>query len=161
MTYNSKRTIASMAVGVILFIAYIIYALSKPSPTTESLASWAITMLVFIGIGVAGLIVVQVLFHIAFAIGIAVKEQHRSDKDVERIISASVVEDERDKQINMKASHIGYIIVGMGFMAALVALALESSAVVALHILFAAFFTGSFVEGAVGVYLHERGFHHG
>lgn len=161
MTYNSKRTITSMVAGVILLIAYIIHALGKQPSASESLMPWAKTMLAFIGIGVVSLIIIQIIFHIVFAIGVAVKEQDQSDKDVERIISASMVEDERDKLINLKAAHIGYVVVGIGFVATLAVLAFDGSTILALHILFAAFSLGSLAEGAVSVYHNERGIRNG
>lgn len=159
MTYNSKRTITSMVVGIILFAAYAIHALRKYALPPANMASWAKTMLVFIGIGAVGLFIVQILFHIVYAIGIAVKEQEQSDKEVERLISASIVEDERDKLVSLKATRIGYIVIGAGFIATLAALALGGTAILALHILLGAFLVGSLVEGAVSVYLHERGVH--
>jgi hypothetical protein len=117
------------------------------SPAPENLKSWATVALVFIGIGAAALIVIQVLFHVALAIGIAVKEREHDDKTVERIISSSMVEDERDKIISLKSSHVGYTCVGIGFVAALVALASGMANVVALHILSGAFAIGSITEG--------------
>jgi ABC-type multidrug transport system permease subunit len=161
MSYNSIRTIVSTVAGVILIAAYIIYALGTNSPAPENLRSWATAILVFIGIGVAALIVIQVLFHIALAIGIAVKERERDDKTVERIISSSMVEDERDKIISLRSSHVGYICVGTGFIAALVALASGMAYVVALHVLSGAFAVGSIIEGIVSVYYYEKGVRNG
>jgi ABC-type multidrug transport system permease subunit len=157
MSYNSKRTITSIAAGVILTAAYIIYALGERSPAPDDLKSWAVAMLAFIGIGVAAVIVTQILFHIAFAIGIAVRENERDDKEIERILSASTREDEREKLINLKSSRVGHICAGVGFIAALVALAFGWSAVTALHIMFSASVIGSVAEGIVGVYFFEKG----
>lgn len=161
MTYNSKRTIASMITGIVLFISYAVYAFQKYSQGITEIKFWAVAMLVFIGIGVAGAIVIQIIFHIVYAIGIAVKERDQSDRDVERMIAASVVEDERDKLINLKSAHIGYIIAGIGFISALISLALGSSEIFALHLVFGTFAIGSFVEGGISVYLYERGVHNG
>ena len=157
MSYNSKKTIASMIMGVLLAAAYIIYALSDSSPAPDDLKSWATAMLVFIGIGVAAVIVIQIIFHIALSIGIAVKEQGKDDKTMERIIASIVVEDERDKLISLKSSHIGSVFAGIGFVAALVALTFGTSVVTALHILFGMFSVGSLAEGIVSVYFYERG----
>ena len=146
-----------MIMGVLLAAAYIIYALSDSSPAPDDLKSWAAAMLVFIGIGVAAAIVIQIIFHIALSIGIAVKEREQDEKTVERIIASTVVEDERDKLISLKSAHIGYIFAGLGFVAALVALAFGTQFVTALHILFGTFSSGSLVEGIVSVYFYERG----
>ena len=157
MSYSSKKTISSMAAGIILIIGYIIYARGGTAPAHDDLKAWAVVILVFIGIGVAATIVVQILFHIAFAVGTAVKEREQDDKTVERIIEASVIEDERDKFISLKSGRAGYICSGIGFVAALAALAFGLSALFALHILFGAVFIGSFVEGVVSIYHYERG----
>ena len=161
MSYSSKRTIASIAAGAVAIAAYIIYALSERSPAPEDLKAWAITMLVFIGIGVALVIVIQILFHIATAIGIAAKEPGCDDKEIERNISSLMVEDERDKLINLKSSHAGYILAGIGFIAALAGLAAGISSVFALHILFGSFAAGSLVEGLISVHFYEKGVHSG
>jgi len=164
MSYSSKRTITSMAAGLLLIIAYAIYALGSHAPAHEDLKSWAVVMLVFIGIGIVTTIVIMILFHIAFAIGVAAKEHfqgRKPEENVERIMKSSMVEDEREKLIALKSSRIGYICAGVGFVAALVALAFGMPAVIALHIMFGSCAIGSLIEGCVGVYLHERGVRNG
>ena len=161
MSYKSKRNLVSMAAGVLLIIGYIIYALGAASPAPDDLKTWAVAMLIFIGTSVAVMIAIQILFHIGLAIGIAVKEKENDDKQVERIIESSMYEDERDKLINLKSSHIGNVCVGVGFVAGLIALALGISAVVALHIIAGAFAVGSIIEGGVSIYLDERGVRNG
>ena len=157
MSYNSKKTIAGMVMGVLVVAAYIIYALSDSSPAPDDLKSWAAAMLVFIGIGIAAAIAIQIILHIALSIGVAVKEREQDDKTVERIIASTVVEDERDKLIGLKSTHIGYVFAGIGFVAALVALALGIQVVTVLHILFGAFSGGSLAEGIMSVYFYEKG----
>ena len=157
MTYNSKRTLTAMVLGAILSGAYVVFALGKHAPKSDDLKAWAAAMLVFIGIGIAGQIVIQILFHLAYAIGIAVKEQNCDDKEVERIINLSMKEDERDKLINLKSSRFGYICSGIGFVAALALWAFGCAAVFGLHILFGSVLIGSLIEGIANVFLHERG----
>ena len=161
MSYNSKKAITSMVAGVILIAAYIIYALGAHSPAPEDVKAWAVAMLVFIGISVAAMIVIQILFHIATAIGIAVKEQERDKQEIDRRFSSLTVEDERDKLISLKSSHISFIVAGIGFVAALFALAFGASAVVALHILFGSCAAGSTADGIASVYFYERGVRNG
>ena len=161
MSFNSKKTIASMGAGVLMIIAYIIYALGQHSPAPEDLKSWAIAMLVFIGISVAVVIVIQILFHIATAIGIAVKEQERDRKEIDRRFSSITVEDERDKLISLKSSHVSAIVAGIGFVAALVTLAFGGSAVLALHVIFGSCAVGSIAEGFASVYFYEKGVRNG
>jgi hypothetical protein len=95
MSYNSKRNIVSTVTGLIVMAAYLIYALGGHSPDPNDLKSWAITMLAFIGIGVVAVIIIQLLFHLSFAIGISAKEREHNDKAVKRIIKSAMTEDER------------------------------------------------------------------
>jgi len=161
MSYSSKRNIVSMILGILLIAAYIVYALGGTSPAPEDLKSWAVAMLVFIGISVVIIIVIQILFHITFAIGIAIKEQESDEKKIGRIISSLMLEDEREKLIGLKSSHVGYVCAGLGFIVALVALVLDISILFALHVLFGSFAIGLLIEGGVSVYLYERGFRNG
>ena len=161
MSFTSKRTLVTMVAGILLLILYVVYALGDASPAIEDLKSWAVAILIFIGICIAAGIVVQIVFHIALAIGITVKEKDIDGKDVERIIESSMVEDERDKLISLKSSHIGYICAGFGFMAGLIVLAAGISAVVVLHIMAGAFAIGSIIEGCASVYFNERGVRNG
>ena len=161
MSYTSKRTLISMGVGVILLIVYAIYAFGNASPAPEDLKSWAVVILVYIGICITAGIIIQILFHIAFAIGIIVKEKEHDDKNVERIIKSSMLEDERDKLISLKSSHIGYSCAGFGFVAGLIALATGIPSIIVLHIMAGAFAVGSIIEGCVSVYLNERGVQNG
>ena len=158
MTYNSKRTTASMAAGVLLMTAYLIYALGGNAPKAEDLKSWALAMLVFIGIGIGALIIIQIVFHIVFAASIAVRE---GEEKVERVIASHTREDERDKLISLKASHISHVIMGAGLVAALVCLCFGVPAVAALHVQFGACALGTLAEGAVSICLYERGTLHG
>ncbi|MDR3207331.1 MAG: hypothetical protein LBT60_03265 [Oscillospiraceae bacterium] len=161
MTYKSQRTVVSMAAGVLSFAAYVAYALGKNAREPESgLASWAVLMLIFIGVAVVAQIAVQIVFHLARSIGIAVREGG-DDKQVERIIKAAMVEDEMEKLIGLKSAHIGYICAGTGFVAALAVLALGASGVSALHVLLGSFAAGSMIEGGVSVRLYERGVRNG
>jgi len=157
MSYSSKRTLVSLIAGAVLLAAYLFYAFGGSAPEPGDLSGWAAAMLVFIGIGAAAVIVIQILFHIAFAIGIAGRERTRDDKTVDRIFSAEVAEDERDNVIRLKVSRAGSIICGFGFIAALAALALGAAAIAALHILLGAFFAGSFAEGIASIFYYERG----
>jgi hypothetical protein len=159
MSYNSKKTISSMAVGALVFIAYIVYALGETAPVITDLRAWAVAILIFIGIGVAVTIIIQILFHIAYAIGIAIKDG--DDKRVDRIMKVSMVEDERDKLIMLKSSQIGYICASFGFAAGLLVLVLGLPVLFILHIMFGSFAVGSIVEGGVSIYHYESGVRNG
>jgi len=157
MTYQSKRTLTAMAAGLILAIVYLAYALGQKAPAPEDTKAWALLMLAFIGIGVGAMIVIQILFQILFSVGIAIKNPSKTDKEVERIVSATVVEDERDKLIALKSTHFGYVFTGFGFIACLVTLALGGLPSLALNMLLGTSCLGSLSEGVVSVILYERG----
>ena len=157
MSYKSKRTVVSIVTGIVFLMVYTYYALGAHAPTPDNVKSWAITMLVFIGIGVVASIVIQIVFHLLFSIGVTIKEQDCDDKKVERMISSLMVEDEMDKLIGLKSARIGYFIAVAGFILALVELVTGLSAVMALHILFGTFAIGAIMEGVVSVYLYEKG----
>ena len=164
MTFNSKRNIAAIVTGALSVAAYILYVCTSSAPAPEDIQAWAKLMLIFIGISVAAQIVIQIAFHIAFAIGLAAKEhaQGRSpDENVEREMSAIMVEDERDKLISLKSARIGHICGGIGAMIAFVTLAGGVSVVIALHMIVGSFAAGSLVEGGAGIYFHERGIRNG
>ena len=160
MTYNSKSILVSMGAGVLMAAAYIVYALGGSAPAPDDLKAWAIAMLIFTGACIVAGIIIQILFHIGLAIGIAIKEGE-DDRNIERIIASSAVEDEMKKLINLKSSRVGYVCSGIGFLAALAVLALGMRAITALHIIFASIAVGSLIEGCFSVYLHERGVHNG
>jgi len=157
MTLKSKRKIVILAMGVLSAIGYVIYAVSGAAPQAGDLKAWAVVMLVSLGIAVGVQIVTQIAFHIAVSIGIAVKEGDKDGKTVERIIKSELREDERDKKIGLKASHIGYSCVGIGFITALIALACGAVALTALHILLGTCAVAAFVDGVISVFLYEKG----
>lgn len=157
MSYNSKKSITSIITTIVFLAAYIFYITSESAPKNDDISGWALLMLMFIGISAGALIVIQILFHIGLAIGIAVIERDHDEEKIERIISSSIVEDERDKLIYLKASHAGYICVGIGFITSLVSLSVGMSIIVALHITFGAFACGSIIEGILNIYFNEKG----
>lgn len=164
MSYQEKRTITSMITGALVLAAYCVYAFGKFRSgvvAPDDLKFWAVTMLTFIGIGIAAAIVIQIIFHILLSISIAVKQkirnEHCDDKDLEKMIEAEIVEDEMDKLIELKAMRLGFAIAGVGFIASLLALVFTASAVLMLNILFISFSAGSLVEGVGQLIYYRRG----
>ncbi|QQO09166.1 hypothetical protein [Breznakiella homolactica] len=165
MSIKSIRTIVNMAAGLLLLAAYLIFALGRRAPDPYNLSAWAVTLLIFIGIGVVLVIVIQILFHIFYAIGVAAKESMRhgesGDTEAERIVASSLADDEMDRIISLKSLRAGYVCGGLGGMAFLGALAIGLPAVSALHILLGSFFLGTLVEGGMSVFLYEWGVSNG
>ena len=162
MSYQEKKTLASIVTGVLVVAAYCVYALGKIQSQVavlDNLQFWGTTMLIFIGIGVAAAIVIQIIFHILLSISIAVKEG--TDKGVEKKMKGEMVEDEMDKLIELKSMKLGFAVCGAGFIAALISLAANSPAGVMLNILFLSFFLGSLSEGAMSLYYYRAGVKNG
>lgn len=166
MSYQVKKTITSIVTGSLVLAAYCIYAFGPASAGMENdLKFWAGTMLVFIGIGIAAAIIIQIVFHILLSISIAVKEKIRDvnsdDKDIEKNIQAEMVEDEMDKLIELKAMRVGFAIFGFGFVGGLIALVLGASPVVMLNIFFISCSAGSLLEGATELWFYRNGIRNG
>jgi len=172
MSYQEKRTITSIVTGALVLGAYCIYAFGKyqsGTVTPGDLKFWASTMLIFIGVGIAAAIVIQIVFHILLSISIAVQEKIRDvecndkviEKSIEKTIGAEMVEDEMDKLIELKSTRIGFFFAGIGFVAALVSQVLNYSPVVMLNIMFISFSAGSMFEGFAQLYYYRKGIHNG
>ncbi len=77
MTYQVKKTITAIISGVVVLGVYLFYAFGRYQSgllAPDDLKNWAQLMLVFIGVGIAATIVIQIIFHILLSISIAIKE---------------------------------------------------------------------------------------
>ncbi len=162
MSYQEKKTIVSVATGILILAAYCIYAFGGAvMAAADGLKAWAVTILIFIGIGVVASIVIQIVFHILLSISIAVRKKiqdgEMDDKEVERSIEREMVEDEMDKLIGLKSMRVAFVIAGIGFIAALVSLVLGFSPAVMLNILFISFSAGAIIEGITQLYYYRKG----
>lgn len=168
MSYQEKRTIVSIITGIIILAAYCTHTYEKVQSgaiAADDMKFWAGAMLVFIGIGIVAAIVIQIVFHIMLSIAIAVQEKVRNgqcaEKEIEKTIAAEMVEDEMDKLIELKSMRVGFIVAGVGFIAALAAVVMNYSAVIMMNILFISFSAGSLLEGFVRLYFYRRGIRNG
>jgi hypothetical protein len=164
MSYQERRTIVSLISGALIIAAYCIYAFGRYQAgvvDASDLKFWAGTILTFVGIGVVVSIIIQIVFHILMSIAIAVsKKMHDEqcdDREIEKSIDAEMVEDEMDKLIELKSMRVGFVIAGIGFIAALISLVLGYSAAVMLNILFLSFSGGALLEGVAQLYFYRRG----
>ncbi len=165
MSFQEKKTIASILSGILVLGAYCIYAFSKlhsGAILLEDIQFFAVTMLIFIGIGIGATIVIQILFHIMFSIGVAIKNKIRDesigDKDIEKIINVEMKEDERDRQIELKSMRFGYAFAGMGFVAGLAVLAWNGQPAVMLNVMYLSLLVGTLIEGFVQLFHYHRGY---
>ncbi|TFG83269.1 MAG: hypothetical protein E4H20_05930 [Spirochaetales bacterium] len=159
MSYQVKRTITTLVAGILILAAYCAYTFGKSLSgivAPGDLKFWASSMLIFVAAGIVVIIVIQIIFHILFSIGIAIKQRDCDEKEIGRAIEASFVEDEMDKLIELKASRIGSILPGLGFVAALVALVGGSSLEVMLNIAFLSFFMGALVTSCVQLLYYRK-----
>ena len=168
MSYQEKRTIVSIITGLLILGAYCIYAYGKYQSgaiATDDMKFWAGTILIFMGIGIAATIVIQIIFHILLSIAIAVQEKVRNgkcdDKEINKTIEAEMVTDEMDKLIELKSMKIGFVVGGIGFVAALVSVVLNYTLPVMMNIMFLSFYVGSLLEGLAQLYFYRKGIKNG
>ncbi|MCX7749635.1 MAG: hypothetical protein N2645_22500 [Clostridia bacterium] len=168
MSYQEKKTIVSIITGLFILGAYCVYTFGRYQSgaiATDDMKFWAGTMLMFIGIGIAAAIVIQIVFHILLSISIAVQEKVRNGKcdsmEIEKTLEAEIVTDEMDKLIELKSMRIGFVVAGIGFVAALVSVVLNYSPAVMINIMFISFNIGSLLEGFTQLYFYRRGVKNG
>jgi len=123
----------------------------------DDLQFFAVTMLWFISIGIVAGIVIQIVFHILLSVSVAVREREKDEKAIEAKISAEMVEDERDKMIDLKSMRITFAVTMAGFIAGLVLLALNGSAALMLNILFGCIWLGTIAEGVAKLIYYRVG----
>ena len=164
MSYQEKRSVVSIVSGILILAAYCIYAYAQfqaGALASDDIKAWAVTMLIFIGIGILAAIIVQIVFHILLSIGIAVKEKMKNgqydDKTIDKKIQAEMVTDEMDKLIELKAMKVGFAIAGIGFVFALFTQLFNYSPAVMMNLMFLSFSAGSVIEGLTQIYYYRKG----
>lgn len=164
MSYQVKKTITAIISGVVVLGVYLFYAFGRYQSgllAPDDLKSWAQLMLIFIGVGIAATIVIQIIFHILLSIGIAIKENIKNgsckDENIENQIQLEMVEDEMDKLIELKSLRVGAIVAGAGFVISLIFLALGYPPMFMLNIVFISFSFGSILDGFTKLYYYKRG----
>lgn len=159
MSYQEKKIVTTLATGAAVLAAYCLYAFGQSGPgatAPEDLKAWAVAMLAFVGVSVVAGIVIQVVFHILLSVSIAAKEASSGRNEFERAISAEIVDDERDKSIDVKFSRISLACCCAGFVAGLAALALGYSPVVMINLMYIVFSAGCIVESAAKLRYYRR-----
>jgi hypothetical protein len=156
MSYQEKRTIATIFAMLLVLAAYGIYIFNKVRGGTltadSNLKLWAVSILVFIGIGIVANIIIQIIFHIVYTAMNVIKQE---DQDIPE------AEDEMDKLISLKSTNNSYYVVGAGFIIALISLILQMSPVIMLNIIFLSFHLGMLFECFSQLYFYRRGVHNG
>jgi hypothetical protein len=164
MSYQEKQTVFSILTGIIVLVAYITYAYARiqsGNVVFEDLRFWAVSMLIFIGLGAIITIIGQIVFHILLSVSIAVKEKVKnselSDEQIEKTINNEMITDEMDKLIELKSTRIGFIFSGIGFVTGLILLVLNYSPVIMLNVIYLSFSVGSLLEGFTQIFYYRKG----
>jgi len=164
MSYPQKRTLVNIVTMAAVYTAYCLTAFSKHSFAGD-LKPWAITMLTYIGVAAIAAIIIQIVFHIFFSIGVsvheAVKRQDPESAEIEEALKGALVEDERDKLLELKSSRANSVTLAGGLMLGLVSLVLGFPYAVMLNLIYGAFFVGTIAEGIVNLILYRKGAMHG
>lgn len=163
MSYQEKRTLTSLAGGILFLIAYCVYFFGGMAPRGQAneVQAMASALLALIGIGVGVQVVLQILFHIGRSIRMAVREPAQDGQALERELQSDMVEDEMHRLIERKAMKVGYGVAGAGFLAGLVCLALGWPVPVALHAQCLSLCVGSLMEGAAVLHYYRAGVRNG
>jgi len=158
MLLKSKKTVISMVVAAVLFIGYVIYALSNSAPAGDDLSGWAFLILVFIAICVVAEIIVHIVAGAIFSASLSAKERTVDRRTIKRMILSDMNEDEMDERITLRSSHVGYGVVGVGFVLTLIAVAFfDISAALVLNLILAWFFLSQIANSCLSVCLYEMG----
>jgi len=167
MTYQEKKILATMVSGTIIFLFYIKNAFDAYTQYGTAIlldgTFWARTMLIYVGISIIFIIVFMIILHVFLAISIEVGNQvkKQTDTPINTTKDYFETEDEMDRLINLKSGQIGYITVGIGFIAGLITLTLSLPIGIMLNILYLSFIGGNLLEGAFKIYFYRRGVYNG
>ena len=159
MSYTEKRTLTQTLVMVLVGAAYCLTAFTRLS-LESSLRQRAVLMLIFIGVTALASILIQVLYHVFFSVGIAAREAMRdhnvNEEAIGEALKGEFIEDERDKLVSLKSRQAACIASGVGFFAGLVSLLLDAPPALMLNIIYLSFFLGSLAEGLTYFLLNHR-----
>jgi len=164
MSYQEKRTIVNIATGLLVLAIYFIDTLGRyrsGAIALDDLESWAVAMLIFIGIYIAISIIIQIIFHILLAISLAaqkkIQDKTTCEEEIEKSIDLEFTDDEMVKLIELKSMRVGFSFAWIGFIVALVSLALNYPPAVMLNILIVSLFGGSVFSDITQLYYYRKG----
>lgn len=168
MSYHEKRAIVSMITWILILLAYCTYTFRQYQLgviATDDMQSWSTTVLVFIGIGIVAGIIIQIIFHILLSVAATVHEKNRHgtyhNKEIQKTIESDMVTDEMNQLIELKSMRINFIIVGIGFVTALISQILNYSSSIMIHIIFISFIIGSLAGEWTQLYFYRKGLNNG
>jgi magnesium-transporting ATPase (P-type) len=167
MYYQEKKTIASIISWILILAVYIIYGISKYQEFGANLLNdlkfWAVAMLIFISSGVIIAILIQIIFHIMIAVAneivkeVSNKARSEGRSETYEELDIVEVEDEMDKLIALKAMRNSYVVVGVGFVIALMTLIMKMPPAIMLNTIFISFILGPLLDGFSQLYFYRKG----
>ncbi len=148
MSSQENRTIAyliSSALGVGIYSFYAIQQYQHGSFDSTTISSyWGTLFLIVIGVQIVLSIISSILISIIHAI--ATREEEIS------------LTDERDKLIDLRANQISYAVFGVGFLLAMITLAVGQPPLVMFNLIVFSLFGAGIVGYVTQIYLYRRGF---
>ena len=149
MSHQEKNNYASL-ISTILVFGYYLWHVSGMFRAGEFAGAHATSLIgKSILVLIVGSIIVNIVVHILFEIFHAI---------ITRDPEPSLVVDERDKLIELRALRISHYILGAGFVFAMGALALEQSPFMVFYLLIFSFAVSSLAENIIQLFLYRRGF---
>lgn len=147
MSYQEKQTLSYLissliVIGVYAFFVFHQYQEGSFESTTIS-SRWGTIILILIGAQIILSIISSILVSIIHTV--ITKEN-------------SSVSDERDLMINLKANQISYSVFGIGFMAAMITLAIGLPPLVMFNLIVFSIFGAGIIGYITQLYLYRRGF---
>ncbi len=148
MSQSESRTVAYLISSLVAAVLYSLYVVQQyqegsfNSPTISS--SWGVALLVVIGVQIVLSIISAILVSIFLAI--------EAGEDVPEL------SDERDQLIELKADRIFFVVFGVGFMFAIITLAVGLRPLVMFNLIVFSLFAGAISGYVSQLYLYRRGF---
>jgi hypothetical protein len=149
MSYEERNAVSGILICFVIWAIMLSVLLQKSAAGrfngSDGLTHWAqaVLWLILIGIGVA--IVMTILFNIGYAI---VTGEKKPD----------FLRDERDTLIGLRGIQATLIVITVGIVGAIVALAFGTSVLVVLNMILAACVLSSFASDVTKLVLYRRGF---
>ncbi len=168
MSYHEKKSFVSIITGLSVLVVYLLssnrlYQSEVLGP--DDLRAWSIRILTFIGIGIGVFIVTEIVFNIMLSISESVKQSIKNgtcdEKEIEITLKTEMLIDEMDKLIELKSTRVGFLVVGIGFIGALVSQVLHYPPFVLLNVIFLTFSLSSVLQSVSQIYFYRRGITNG
>lgn len=149
MTYQDRNTVVSilvnLAVSVFVALRLLDMNASGVFDGSDAINNWARMVIWLIPLGIVGTIIGTILFNISFAI-------------LTNEPKPSFIVDERDKLFERRGSLAILTFAGAGFVCAVIALALDASALVGFNIIYFGMALGALAADFVKFASYRRGY---